>query len=60
VDISLYVNGKQACDSRAIYKPGKGNWVTIDHMTYCSDPIKVSKGDNITLQAFYDHEQYSP
>jgi hypothetical protein len=60
-NILMKINDKQVCDSQAIYgKSGTGDWLTIDHMTLCTQPIKVSKGDRVTLEAYYDHETHPP
>jgi hypothetical protein len=33
-------------------------WETISSISECTEPIKVSKGDNVTLQANYDLEKH--
>ena len=62
VEIKAFINGKEVCSSKAEYG-GEGHvgvsvngekWETIRHMTSCSDPIVVKKGDKIGLKAFYD------
>jgi hypothetical protein len=66
VDIDIKVNGRLICDSRATYGGEKGTlkttdnkvWQTISSMLECTEPIKVSKGDNITVQANYDLEKH--
>jgi hypothetical protein len=62
VNIEVNINGKLICDSKAIYGGKKGTmktedgqiWETISASSECTEPIKVSKGDNLTLQANYD------
>ena len=62
VNIQFKVNGKEACDSRAVYG-GQGHesvgadgkvWKTIRESTYCPTPFKIKKGDKIEMQANYD------
>jgi len=61
--ITLSVNGKEVCDSKAIYggetgtwKGGEGGkgWATMSGISDCSGPIKIAKGDKLYLQADYD------
>jgi hypothetical protein len=33
---------------------GEAKWETINEMTKCTKPIRVKKGDNVTLEANYD------
>jgi hypothetical protein len=62
VAMSAMVNGKVACHSKALYGgPGhegtseKGEkWTTINSMEFCEEPIKVSKGDKLTITADFD------
>jgi hypothetical protein len=57
------VNGKTICDSHAFYGGptlSAGEQGTIDHMEYCFGPIKVGKGDTMTLEAHYDLELHPP
>jgi hypothetical protein len=62
----MNVNGRLICDSRATYGGEKGTlkttgnkvWETISSISECTEAIKVSKGDNITLQAYYDLEKH--
>ena len=50
----MYINSKFVCESKAIYG-GKKGASAIDEMTLCSTkPIKVKKGDVMTMQATYD------
>lgn len=51
------LNGKIICESGAIYggvSTNAGDKGTIAAMQYCSKPIKVKKGDIMTLEANYD------
>jgi hypothetical protein len=61
-NIEARVNGKTACDSRALYG-GPGHvgrtasgkqWETIRDMETCPEGVVVRKGDKITLNANYD------
>jgi hypothetical protein len=62
VAMSAKLNGKEVCTSKALYGgPGhegtgaKGEkWTTINSMEFCEEPIKVSKGDNLTITADFD------
>jgi hypothetical protein len=62
VNLEMKVNDKLVCDSRATYGGQKGTlktnssqvWQTISSISECTEPIKVSVGDNVTLQANYD------
>jgi hypothetical protein len=64
VNIIMRVNGKEICDSKALYGgpghtrvgPNGEVWETINHMTHCRNVTKVSKGDKITTEANYDVE----
>ncbi|KAF2668934.1 hypothetical protein BT63DRAFT_478836 [Microthyrium microscopicum] len=65
VNIDFKVNGKTICDSRAIYGGEKGSlktedgvWETVSATVECHEPVKVSKGDVITLSAHYDLEKH--
>lgn len=37
-------------------KDASGNviWETISEMTSCTEPVRVKKGDEISIAAFYD------
>jgi hypothetical protein len=51
------------CDSHAKYggvSTNSGAKGTINEMGYCFGPIKVSKGDNVTLEANYDLVEHPP
>jgi hypothetical protein len=59
--VSLYVNGKHVCTSRAIYGAEGGRisvngqtWETISKMTECLDPIPVKAGDVLKVEGGYD------
>jgi hypothetical protein len=62
----MKVNDRLICDSRATYGGEKGTlkttnskvWETISSISECTEPIKVSKGDNITIQANYDLQKH--
>ncbi len=71
VNIETKINGKGACNSKAVYAPAaghspangtgaKGEWVTMDRMTVCEKLIKVSKGDKLGMEAFFDLETHPP
>jgi len=66
IDLNLKVNGKTVCVSRAQYG-GEGHvtktadgkvWETIKETSTCDQPIKVSKGDKIYMQANYDLDMH--
>jgi hypothetical protein len=57
--LSLLLNGKRACTSRAVYgterKDEVGNrWTTLSEMTTCGTNIAVKKGDKLALEADFD------
>ncbi len=62
VDISIKINGREQCVSKAVYGgmgatrkgPTDEVWTTIRTMTYCPGPIRVKKGDKLSLEAHYD------
>jgi hypothetical protein len=61
INSTLLVNGKVECASRAIYGGTDGGavingekWETITAYDICKDPVKISKGDNLTMEAWYD------
>jgi hypothetical protein len=65
-DIVLKLNGKEVCVSKAEYG-GTGHegfnakgekWTTIRGMTTCDEPIKVIKGDKISVIANFDMEEH--
>jgi hypothetical protein len=62
VQIDMFINGRYVCSSKSVYggtsgtltgKNGK-TWKTISQMTGCPGPIKVKKGDYMTMIAEYD------
>jgi hypothetical protein len=56
--IQLWHNDKMVCNSLPTYglppgaQPGSGE--TILDMSWCYDPVKLSKGDNLVVKTFYD------
>ena len=60
------LNDKEVCNSVASYGgngkatvlPDGQKWETLSNMTHCPAPIKIQKGDRISLEAFYDLEKY--
>ena len=65
--VNLFVNDKLVCASRATYG-GKGGtlyadgrtWETIATMSECLEPVKVKKGDLISITATYDTSLHPP
>jgi hypothetical protein len=62
VNLILKINDKLVCDSKAEYG-GEGHtsktsdgkvWETIRATSTCEDPVKVTKGDKVYMQANYD------
>jgi hypothetical protein len=59
--VSLSINGKEYCNSKALYG-GKGgtltidgkSWETIRQMEECNVPFPVKKGDVLKVEASYD------
>jgi len=60
------INGKEICNSQVLYG-GEGHMTkgsdgkergTINQTTECQKPIKVSKGDRLSLVANYDLGQH--
>jgi hypothetical protein len=65
VGITLKLNNKSVCTSEAIYGDGEvvsnqlaEKWVTIKDMTYCPNPIKITKGDTVSIEAVYDFDKH--
>jgi hypothetical protein len=59
VNLQIQVNGKFACKSNAIYTASGSEvdgkqWESITGYTNCAEPIKVQKGDKVTLSSEYD------
>lgn len=64
INIILKINGEIVCDSKASYG-GEGHtaktadgkvWETIATTSTCLEPIKVTKGDKMYMEAHYDLE----
>jgi hypothetical protein len=62
IDVVLKINDKVVCDSKATYG-GLGHtattadgkkWETIATTSTCLEPVKVSKGDKLYMEAHYD------
>jgi hypothetical protein len=59
--MQLLLNEKFVCNSTATYG-GKGatvnvngsDWQTISSMSECQEPLKVRKGDHLTMKSFYN------
>jgi len=65
INATFYVNGNAACTSSAVYgRDGGGisidgaKWETITAYTPCQEPVKIMKGDNLTMEAYYDLTQH--
>jgi hypothetical protein len=63
--MDLFINGKYACSSNAIYGDEKHlgvqngeKWETISGMTLCPGPFKIKDGDYMTLNARYDRTKH--
>jgi hypothetical protein len=64
VNIAVKINGKEICNSRAIYggatrstKDATGKiQETLSGQTDCPDMLKVKKGDKFAVSANYDLE----
>jgi hypothetical protein len=60
--MSVKLNGKEICNSKALYGgPGHegatatgDKWTTINSMEFCEEPVKVKKGDKLTITADFD------
>jgi hypothetical protein len=65
-NIAMYVNGKEACSSEAIYGGPRGTrkgedgkvWETMSGVKACRGPVEVKKGDTVTLKANYDLDKH--
>ena len=65
-DIVMKINGKETCVSTAEYggpgatRKGKDGtvWMTVRDMSYCPGPLKVKRGDKLSLEARYDLEAH--
>jgi hypothetical protein len=54
-------NGAIICESKPTYGgAGKeaGSWATIGSMAECNPPMRVKKGDKITIEAYYDFDSH--
>lgn len=66
VDVVVKVNGKEVCVSKAIYggeghtgkKANGETWTTLKEMSVCDEPIKVAKGDQLSITANFDMEKH--
>jgi hypothetical protein len=65
-DISIKINGKEVCLSKAEYG-GEGHegigadgkpWTTLRSMSTCSEPIHVNKGDRLAMEAHFDMKEH--
>jgi hypothetical protein len=62
IDIKFFRNGQLVCTSEAVYGGDHGTdksntgekWETISSYTNCHDPVKIKKGDKLTMTADYD------
>jgi Stress up-regulated Nod 19 len=57
--IELLLNGKVICDSHAVYGKRKTTdsgqaWEVITEMEQCPTPIRVKKGDLLSMKSYYD------
>jgi hypothetical protein len=57
----LYLDDKLVCNSTATYggpggtvKVNGKDWQTISKMTECGNPVKVKKGDRLSMKSFYN------
>jgi len=66
--MSAKINGKEVCTSKALYggpghegkTPSGGNWTMIREMEFCdtNQPIKVRKGDKLSIAGNFDSEKH--
>jgi hypothetical protein len=61
INSTFLINSKVACTSRAIYGGTDGGaiingekWEAIISYDICKEPMKISKGDNLTMEVWYD------
>jgi hypothetical protein len=56
--IELLLNGKVICDSHAVYGKRKFQngqpWEVITEMEQCAMPVRVKKGDMLSMKSYYD------
>jgi hypothetical protein len=50
----LEINGKEVCESKAIYGKGGEDYETIHNMSGCPSGIPLKKGDELVLKSVYD------
>jgi len=57
----LYLGDKLVCNSTATYGGPRGtvkvngkDWQTISNMSECVNPVKVKKGDRLSMKSFYN------
>jgi hypothetical protein len=68
VNVRLLRNGTEVCNSKAIYGGSKGTtsvdgqkWETIQGYEFCTKPIEINAGDQLTVESNYDlsiHQLY--
>ncbi|KAF2400927.1 hypothetical protein EJ06DRAFT_521587 [Trichodelitschia bisporula] len=65
VNIKVFVNGKEVCESRAVYGVQGGaavidgkKWETISAYTPCDKAIPFRKGDKVSMTSEYDLTKY--
>jgi hypothetical protein len=66
VNIKAYVNGKEVCESKAVYGIAGGTvlapdgkpWQTITGYTPCENPTQIKRGDKIRISSEYDLTKY--
>jgi Stress up-regulated Nod 19 len=61
VNVRLFKDGALVCDSKAIYGGPKGTtsvdgqtWETIQGYEFCTKPIEINIGDQLTVESNYD------
>jgi len=61
INMTFFVNGKESCSSSAVYGGTDGGlvvgdqkWETITAYTPCREEIQITKGDKVTMEAWYD------
>lgn len=62
--MELMVNGRSICNSTATHGEKEGTlideegkkWETISKMPLCEEPVKVVRGDKLSMIAYYDTE----
>jgi Stress up-regulated Nod 19 len=62
--IVLTLNGKEICNSRAIYGQERGvdesQWAVITKMEQCTSPVAIKKSDKLQITSYYDTAKYPP